>query len=105
MDDYTFHNPGRIVHTAAFRRKYRPSRTKVTGLMLGHAFQNFDEVWFHIAPPNIRSQKATLRLGAQYMGDAFIDLSGGPTLWMCFRLSRRIWEEHIASRVQDSEAT
>ncbi len=35
-------------------------------LMLNHACETSDEVWFHIAPSNIRSQKATLKLGAQY---------------------------------------
>ena len=61
-------------------------------LMLGHAFQYFAEVWFHIAPSNVRSQKATAKLGAEHVGDAVLDLSGGATLWMCFRLTRDTWE-------------
>jgi len=61
-------------------------------LMLDHAFQSFPEVWFHIAPTNIRSQRATAKLGAEHIGDAVLDLSGSPTQWMCFRLSREAWQ-------------
>ena len=45
-------------------------------LMLDHAFRMVPEVWFHIAPTNIRSQKATVKLGAQYAYDTTLDLSG-----------------------------
>lgn len=68
-------------------------------LMLNHAFQSFAEVWFHIAPSNIRSQKATAKLGAEHVGDAFLNLSGSPTLWMCFRLTREAWEQTYHDRV------
>ena len=34
-------------------------------LMLEHAFETFDEVWLHIAPTNIRSQKAAQKIGAE----------------------------------------
>jgi N-acetyltransferase len=62
-------------------------------LMLNHAFQYFGEVWFHIAPSNLRSQKGTAKLGAEHVYDAVLDLSGGVTLWMCFRLTRGIWKQ------------
>lgn len=61
-------------------------------LMLEHAFQSFSEVWFHISPTNIRSQRATRKLGAKYIGDAVLDLSGTPAEFMCFRLSKDDWE-------------
>jgi N-acetyltransferase len=60
-------------------------------LMLGHAFESFPEVWFHIDPTNIRSQKATAKLGAVHAYDATLDLSGTPARWMCFRLRRGDW--------------
>jgi RimJ/RimL family protein N-acetyltransferase len=66
-------------------------------LMLDHAFQRFEEVWFHIAPSNIRSQRATAKLGAEHVGDALLNLSGSATLWMCFRLSKETWERHFRS--------
>ena len=34
-------------------------------LMLDHAFRHFAKVWFHIAPTNIPSRKATAKLGAK----------------------------------------
>jgi N-acetyltransferase len=68
-------------------------------LMLSHAFKSFAEVWFHIAPSNIRSQKATAKLGAEHVGDAVLDLSGSATLWMCFRLARETWEKTYHDRV------
>jgi RimJ/RimL family protein N-acetyltransferase len=61
-------------------------------LMLSHAFECFPEVWFHIAPSNIRSQKATAKFGAEHVGDAVLNLSGSETLWMCFRLKKETWE-------------
>lgn len=60
-------------------------------LMLDHAFLSFPEVWFHIDPTNIRSQKATAKLGAVHAGDATLDLAGTPARWMCFRLGRDDW--------------
>jgi hypothetical protein len=64
--------------------------------MLDHAFATFSEVWFHISPVNIRSQRATKKLGAEYMGDAVLDLTGQPTEWMCFRLSKEAWARRVA---------
>lgn len=60
-------------------------------LMLDHAFTSVPEVWFHIAPTNIRSQKATAKLGAEHIYDATLDLSGTLALWKCYRLTRETW--------------
>lgn len=60
-------------------------------LMLGHAFETFEEVWFHIDPKNIRSQKATAKLGAKHKNDATIGVSGTPGNWMCFSLNKEDW--------------
>jgi N-acetyltransferase len=62
-------------------------------MMLDHAFRSVAEVWFHIDPANIRSQKATAKLGAVHAYDATLDLSGTPTHWMCFRLRREDWQQ------------
>lgn len=64
-------------------------------VMLGHAFRRFDEVWFDIAPTNIRSQKATAKLGAVAAYSATLDLSGTPLPWVCFCLSREVWQTHM----------
>ena len=61
-------------------------------LMLDHAFQAFDRVWFHIAPDNIRSQKATLKLGAEFVDDDELDLSGNPLPLKRYRLDKADWQ-------------
>lgn len=38
-------------------------------------------VWFHIDPSNIRSRKATAKLGAKHVYDAALNLSGNPASW------------------------
>lgn len=67
-------------------------------LMLGHAFEGFDEVWFHIDPTNIRSQTATKRLGAVHGYDTGLDLSGVEAPWKCYRLTRDAWLRTVAER-------
>jgi N-acetyltransferase len=60
-------------------------------LMLHHALKSFPEVWFHIDPTNIRSQKATAKLGATHVYDATLDITGILARWMCFCLTERAW--------------
>lgn len=67
-------------------------------LMLAHAFASFPEVWFHIAPTNIRSQTATRRLGAVHVDTREIDLSGTPAPTMRFRLDRDAWAAKLEER-------
>jgi len=67
-------------------------------LMLDHAFKTFSEVWFHIGPDNIRSQKATSKLGAEHVYDAVLNLSGSPAPGMCFRLRKEAWEQTLKNR-------
>lgn len=71
---------------------------EVKKLMLGHAFEVFDEVWFHIDPTNIRSQTATKRLGAVHGYDTGLDLSGVEAPWKCYRLTRDAWSQTVAAR-------
>jgi RimJ/RimL family protein N-acetyltransferase len=70
-------------------------------LMLGHAFETFSEVWFHIDPTNVRSQKATAKLGARHAYDATLDLSGAPAPWMCFCLGKSAWENALSGKDRD----
>jgi RimJ/RimL family protein N-acetyltransferase len=69
-------------------------------LMLDHAFKTFPEVWFHIGPSNVRSQKATAKLGAIHAYDATLNLGGSPALWMNFCLSKAAWEATLARKEQ-----
>ena len=60
-------------------------------LMLDHAFCFFDTVWFHIAPSNIRSQKAILKIGAIYSHDEISKISSIKETWLCYRINKDEW--------------
>lgn len=71
----------------------------VKRLMNAHVFETFSELWFHIDPTNLRSQKATAKLGAVHDYDAMLDLSGsGAVAWKCYRLTKAAWEKTCAAR-------
>ena len=60
-------------------------------LMLNHLFQAVPEAWFHIAPTNIRSQKATAKLGAEREETRVLDLGAGQVDWTRMMLTRARW--------------
>ena len=62
-------------------------------LMHDYAFKYVNNIWFHISPTNIRSQKATAKLGAEFAYDAELDLGTGKSLWKCYRLTKIEWED------------
>jgi len=64
----------------------------VKRLMHGHALKTTGHVWYHIAPTNFRSQKATTRLGAEFKYDAVLNLTGSPTEFKCYSVSRDRWD-------------
>ncbi|MDH5454154.1 MAG: GNAT family N-acetyltransferase [Paracoccaceae bacterium] len=72
---------------------------EVKCLMLTHAFATFPEVWFDIGPDNIRSQRATAKLGAEFVECAQLDLAGTMADWKCFRLTRSAWQKTVAAQV------
>ncbi len=61
-------------------------------LMLNHAYKQSSEVWFHIAPSNIRSQKATQKLGAVFTHIDKLDLGTGKVNWQCYCLTQEAWK-------------
>ncbi len=65
---------------------------QLKSLMLNHAFEYFDNVWFHIAPTNIRSQKATKKLGAKLINEALLFLAGKESLWQSYKLTKQQWQ-------------
>lgn len=69
-------------------------------LMLDHAFSTFDRVWFHIDPTNIRSQKATAKLGAVLMAKRELELTGAgkKATWLCYALDRDAWTRVKAAK-------
>lgn len=65
---------------------------QLKGLMLDYAFQTYSSVWLHISPLNIRSQKATLKLGAQHIKDEVVSLGGNrQALYKFYKISRDSW--------------
>ncbi|WP_299150334.1 GNAT family protein [uncultured Tateyamaria sp.] len=66
-------------------------------LMLDHAFRHVDRLWFHIGPSNIRSQKATAKLGAKYIETRERSLGKSPGMWMCYALEKSVWQAAQAS--------
>jgi RimJ/RimL family protein N-acetyltransferase len=75
-------------------RKYWGGETnrELKGLMLNYAFRYFDTVWFHIGPTNIRSQKATEKIGAVFSHKGILDISGKDETWLCYQISRDKWQ-------------
>ena len=67
-------------------------------LMVEHAFKAYDTVYLHIAPSNIRSQKAAMKIGAVHLYDAELNLSGAPALCKCYALTREQWIERVRFR-------
>jgi hypothetical protein len=61
-------------------------------LMMEHAFKACEIVYFHIAPSNLRSQKATMKLGAVHLYDAELKISATPALAKCYGLTSVQWE-------------
>ena len=72
-------------------------------LMLDHLFAHADTAWLHIGPDNIRSQRATGRLGARYVRDATLNTTGAPALTQCWRLDRDAWERVRDERLRSRE--
>ncbi|WP_192560579.1 GNAT family N-acetyltransferase [Pseudomonas allokribbensis] len=60
-------------------------------LMVEHAFKAYDTVYLHIAPSNIRSQKAAMKIGAVHLYDAELTLSTTQAWCKCYGLTRSQW--------------
>ncbi|MEO0913478.1 MAG: GNAT family N-acetyltransferase [Pseudomonadota bacterium] len=64
-------------------------------LMLNHIFATRAEAWFHIDPANIRSQRATEKLGAVFVGEEELDLGTGTGRWRSYRLLKDDWTARL----------
>ncbi|MCB4379023.1 GNAT family N-acetyltransferase [Synechococcus sp. MU1644] len=70
---------------------------EMKSLMLDHAFQYMEAVWFHIGTDNVRSQKATAKLGVDHVATETRTLSSGTAIYECYRLSKATWQARQAS--------
>ncbi len=67
---------------------------RVKSLMLNHAFESVDKVWFHVDPSNIRSQKAVMKLGASYSHSEKLknhNDDDDDEDYYCYELSKEDW--------------
>lgn len=60
-------------------------------LMIDYALQYFPAIWFHVAVTNIRSQKATQKIGAVFVGEDSLLIGGNVAQWLCYRIDKEDW--------------
>lgn len=60
-------------------------------MLLDHAFQYVDKVYFHIGANNIRSQKAILNIGANKIGEVDFDYYGQKVLHYEYVILKEDW--------------
>ncbi|MEO6733577.1 MAG: GNAT family N-acetyltransferase [Ferruginibacter sp.] len=60
-------------------------------LLLDYAFQFVDKVFFHIGPTNIRSQLATLKIGATKVNEVVLGHSGQSILHYEYLIQKHEW--------------
>jgi RimJ/RimL family protein N-acetyltransferase len=64
-------------------------------LMFGYAFEFFDTIWLHVAPGNIRSQKACEKIGAEFTHEEISQISGKDEPWYCYRVRKADWQQRV----------
>ncbi|MGK0273443.1 MAG: RimJ/RimL family protein N-acetyltransferase [Cocleimonas sp.] len=74
-------------------RKYWGGKTnlELKEIMLDYAFKHFNTVWFHVGAKNIRSQKATLKIGSIFSHEETLDISGKNESWFCYKIDKEKW--------------
>lgn len=68
-----------------------PTNGEMKQLMLKHAFKSVSEVWFHIGPDNVRSQKAISKIGAAYEGEQTLEIGGKPIVMRAYCIRTTNW--------------
>lgn len=56
-----------------------------------YAFNYFNCIWFHIAPSNIRSQKATKEIGGVFSYKKIANISIEPEDWLFYKIEKHYW--------------
>lgn len=64
---------------------------EMKSLMLDHAFEHMDTVWFHIGADNVRSKRATAKLGVRHVHTRTQDLGSGAIVHDVYRLDKEVW--------------
>ena len=66
------------------------TNSEMKNLMLNHAFQKVETVWFHVDVNNIRSQKAMEKFGAIFSHTDDKELSGMVGKYKFYKVERRV---------------
>lgn len=64
----------------------------VKKILLKYAFRLVDKVYFHIGPTNIRSQKATIKIGAKKVGEFDLESNGQKIMHFEYLIQKTDWE-------------
>ena len=67
-------------------------------LMIDYALQYFEVVWLHVGLENIRSQKATLKIGAKFTGEDDLIIGGKEGKWFCYKIDKESWYNNKTKR-------
>lgn len=62
-------------------------------LLIDYAFQFVDKIYFHIGATNIRSQLATMKIGAKKVGEVDFDYYGRKLLHFEYTISKTEWNK------------
>ena len=62
-------------------------------LLINYAFQFVDKIYFHIGATNIRSQLATMKIGATKVGEVDFDYYGKKLLHFEYTISKKEWNK------------
>jgi RimJ/RimL family protein N-acetyltransferase len=66
-------------------------------LLLDYAFQYVDNVYFHIGPDNIRSQRGTMKIGARKVSEVELDNNGQKQLHYEYRIQKKEWLQYTTA--------
>jgi len=64
---------------------------RIKTLMLNHAFQSVEKVWFHIGSSNFRSQKAIAKIGAKYSHQEKKETLNSTENYFCYSIEKEVW--------------
>lgn len=62
-------------------------------LLIDYALQFVDKIYFHVAATNIRSQLATMKIGAKKVGEVDFDHYGNKLLHFEYVITKKEWVE------------
>jgi len=63
-------------------------------LMVDYGLEYFPAVWFHVGVSNTRSQKATQKIGAVFVGEDSLVIGGKVGQWFCYKIEKGNWVEY-----------